>query len=214
MILRDQTPLTPRGLPFRRIIALGRDNGKGGSRTFRLVAHAAGRIHAGETPPPGHVNEAGVRSGRMAPEPHFLACDFLAADPQHRLAGSVSEAAPQSFHRAVTEESQSCRAEADLRRKDHQGAEVLVRGGSDDNRVPMKLTKRLPLCHDRPPDHGADTDIPTRRSLALHKIPLAPPPLPLIVRAPSFRLGPNRSRALAKASFTNSLLPITAPSVK
>jgi hypothetical protein len=37
---------------------------------------------------------------------------------------------------------------------------------------------------------------------------------PLSFLAPSLRFGPKRSRAPAKASFTNSLLPITAPSVK
>jgi hypothetical protein len=55
---------------------------------------------------------------------------------------------------------------------------------------------------------------PFRKSLKLHKIPLAAAPPPFSFRAPSFRFAPNRSRALANASFTNSLLPITAPSVK
>ena len=54
----------------------------------------------------------------------------------------------------------------------------------------------------------------TRRFRILHRWPFAPLPLPLIARAPFFRFGPNRSRAFANASFTNSLLPITAPSVK
>ena len=54
----------------------------------------------------------------------------------------------------------------------------------------------------------------TRKSLTLHSSPFAPLPLPRIARAPSLRLALNRSRARANASFTNSLLPITAPSVK
>ena len=56
--------------------------------------------------------------------------------------------------------------------------------------------------------------IPFRRSLKLHKAPFAAAPSPFIFLAPSLRFDPNRSRALAKASFTNSLLPITAPAVK
>ena len=56
--------------------------------------------------------------------------------------------------------------------------------------------------------------IPTRRSLTLHNTPFAAAPLPRIRRAPSFLLVENLSRAPANASFTNSLLPITAPSVK
>jgi hypothetical protein len=59
-----------------------------------------------------------------------------------------------------------------------------------------------------------DYQTPTRRSLALHSSPFAPLPLPLITRAPFLRLQLNRSRDRANASFTNSLLPITAPSVK
>jgi len=55
---------------------------------------------------------------------------------------------------------------------------------------------------------------PFRRSLRLHRVPLAAALPPLSFLAPSLRLGPKRSRALANASFTNSLLPITAPSVK
>ena len=56
--------------------------------------------------------------------------------------------------------------------------------------------------------------IPLRRSLKLHKAALAGFAAPFSLLAPSLRLGPNRLRALAKASFTKSLLPITAPSVK
>jgi hypothetical protein len=54
----------------------------------------------------------------------------------------------------------------------------------------------------------------TRKSLTLHSTPAADVPLPRIRRAPSFRFTEKRSRAAANASFTNSLLPITAPSVK
>lgn len=52
---------------------------------------------------------------------------------------------------------------------------------------------------------------PTRKSRSLQSTPFAPLPLPFIARAPSFLFAPNRSLALAKASFTTSLLPITAP---
>ena len=48
----------------------------------------------------------------------------------------------------------------------------------------------------------------------LHSVPAAGAPLPRIRRAPSFLLSVNLSLAAANASFTNSLLPITAPSVK
>ena len=48
----------------------------------------------------------------------------------------------------------------------------------------------------------------------LHSTPFAAAPLPRILRAPSLLLSENLSRAPANASFTNSLLPITAPSVK
>jgi len=44
--------------------------------------------------------------------------------------------------------------------------------------------------------------------------PFAAAPLPRIRRAPSFLLSENLSHAPSKASFTNALLPITAPSVK
>jgi hypothetical protein len=54
----------------------------------------------------------------------------------------------------------------------------------------------------------------TRRSLTLQSTPFAALPLPLIARAPSFRFGPNLPRACMNTSFTNSLLPITTPSVK
>jgi hypothetical protein len=54
----------------------------------------------------------------------------------------------------------------------------------------------------------------TRKSRRLHSIPAAGFASPRIFRAPSLRFGPKRSLALANASFTNSLLPITAPSVK
>ena len=56
--------------------------------------------------------------------------------------------------------------------------------------------------------------IPTRRSLKVHKIPLAAAAPPLSLLAPSLRFGPKRSGTLANAEFTNSLLPVTAPSVK
>ncbi len=56
--------------------------------------------------------------------------------------------------------------------------------------------------------------IPFRRSLKLHKARFAGVASPFNFLAPSLRFGPKRSLALAKASFTNSLLPITAPSVK
>lgn len=56
--------------------------------------------------------------------------------------------------------------------------------------------------------------IPTRKSLMLQSVPAADLPLPRIRRAPSFLLSVNLSRAPANASFTNALLPITAPSVK
>ena len=48
----------------------------------------------------------------------------------------------------------------------------------------------------------------------LHSVPAAGAPLPRIRRAPSFLLSVNLSRAPTNASFTNPLLPITAPSVK
>jgi len=51
------------------------------------------------------------------------------------------------------------------------------------------------------------------RSSRLHSTPTAGLPLPRICRAPSLRLGPNRSRAFVNAWFTDALLPITAPSV-
>ncbi len=44
--------------------------------------------------------------------------------------------------------------------------------------------------------------------------PAAALPLPFSRRAPSFLFSVNRSLASANASFTNALLPITAPSVK
>ena len=53
----------------------------------------------------------------------------------------------------------------------------------------------------------------TRRSRRLHNTPAASLPLPRIRLAPSWRFAPNRSRAFVNASFTNALLPITAPSV-
>jgi hypothetical protein len=53
-----------------------------------------------------------------------------------------------------------------------------------------------------------------RRSLKLRSNALAAAPLLRIFLASSLRFGPNRSRAPAKASFTNSLLPITAPAAK
>ena len=56
--------------------------------------------------------------------------------------------------------------------------------------------------------------IRTRKSLILQSSPAAGAPFPRIRRAPSFRFAVNRSRAPANASFTKSLLPITAPSVK
>ena len=52
-----------------------------------------------------------------------------------------------------------------------------------------------------------------RKALALHNTPPAGAASPFNVLAPSLRFGPKRSRAFANASFTNSLLPITAPSV-
>jgi hypothetical protein len=52
--------------------------------------------------------------------------------------------------------------------------------------------------------------LPTRRSLLL-STPLA---ADRILHAPSFLPSVNLYRAPAKASFTNALLPITAPSVK
>jgi hypothetical protein len=61
---------------------------------------------------------------------------------------------------------------------------------------------------------SANQAIPFRRSLKLHNESLAGAASPLILLAPSLRFGPKRYRALAKASFTNSLLPITAPAVK
>jgi hypothetical protein len=54
----------------------------------------------------------------------------------------------------------------------------------------------------------------TRKSRTLHSTPFAALPAPRIRRAPSLRFSVNRSRAAANASFTNALLPITAPSVK
>ncbi len=48
----------------------------------------------------------------------------------------------------------------------------------------------------------------------LHNIPAATLALPRNFRAPSLRLGPNRSRADSNAAFTKSREPITAPSVK
>ncbi len=70
--------------------------------------------------------------------------------------------------------------------------------------------------------HGAviDTNSPTSANhvATLRWRTLDRPPaadaLPFILLAPSFRFAPNRSRAFAKASLTNSSLPITAPSVK
>lgn len=56
--------------------------------------------------------------------------------------------------------------------------------------------------------------IPFLKSLTLHNAPAAPPAFPRILRAPLFRLAPNRSLAASKNPFTNSLLPTTAPSVK
>ena len=56
--------------------------------------------------------------------------------------------------------------------------------------------------------------MPFRRSLKLHSVPPEAAPSPFSFLAPSLRFGPKRSLALPKASFTNSLLPITAPSVK
>jgi hypothetical protein len=55
---------------------------------------------------------------------------------------------------------------------------------------------------------------PFCRSLKLHKTPAAAAPAPRIFRAPLLRFAPNRCRAPSNASFTNSRLPITAPSVK
>ena len=54
----------------------------------------------------------------------------------------------------------------------------------------------------------------SRRSLTLQSTPAAGAPFPRNFLAPSFRFSVNRSRAPANASFTNSLLPMTAPSVK
>jgi hypothetical protein len=56
--------------------------------------------------------------------------------------------------------------------------------------------------------------IPFLRSLRLHKAPFAGAASPFSRLAPSLRFEPNRSLALANASVTNSLLPITAPAVK
>jgi hypothetical protein len=56
--------------------------------------------------------------------------------------------------------------------------------------------------------------IPFRRSLKLHKALFAGAATSFSFLAPFLRFGPNRSRASAHASFTNFLLPITAPSVK
>ena len=53
-----------------------------------------------------------------------------------------------------------------------------------------------------------------RRSRALHRVSAAPAALPFMRRAPSLRRSLKRSRALAKASFTNALLPMIAPSLK
>ena len=60
--------------------------------------------------------------------------------------------------------------------------------------------------------HGAHP-IPCFKSRALHHRPAAGDPVPCGLRAPSWRRGPKRSRAVTKASFTNNRLPITAPSV-
>jgi hypothetical protein len=48
----------------------------------------------------------------------------------------------------------------------------------------------------------------------LQSAPAAGAPLPRSLRAPFLRFGGKRSLAAAKVSFTNVLLPITAPSVK
>ncbi|MGL5019936.1 MAG: hypothetical protein ACRDBP_17505, partial [Luteolibacter sp.] len=48
----------------------------------------------------------------------------------------------------------------------------------------------------------------------LHSTPAAALPLPRNLRAPSLRFAEKRSRAATNTSFTNALLPITAPSVK
>jgi len=53
-----------------------------------------------------------------------------------------------------------------------------------------------------------------RRSRILHNTPAAAFPLPRIRRAPSLLFSENLSRDPANTSFTNPLLPITAPSVK
>ncbi|TAG08118.1 MAG: hypothetical protein EAZ42_11755, partial [Verrucomicrobia bacterium] len=53
---------------------------------------------------------------------------------------------------------------------------------------------------------------PTRKSRMLHNTRAAALPHPRMRLAPSLRRAGNRSRALANASFTNTLLPITAPS--
>ncbi|MEI6178480.1 MAG: hypothetical protein WCS43_16435, partial [Verrucomicrobiota bacterium] len=56
--------------------------------------------------------------------------------------------------------------------------------------------------------------ISLRKSRTLHRTLAATEPLPRILRAPSLRFFPNRSRAAANASLTKLRLPITAPSVK
>lgn len=91
----------------------------------------------------------------------------------------------------------------------HLGAHALAFHGNGEFRG-----GRTAACN-----HGCGTSIallhsPTRRSRILHSIPFAGTPLPRIFRAPSFLLAVNLSRTRANASFTNSLLPITAPSVK
>jgi hypothetical protein len=53
-----------------------------------------------------------------------------------------------------------------------------------------------------------------RKSRMLHNCPFAAAAAPFIARAPSLRFAEKRSRAAVKASFTNALLPITAPAVK
>ena len=86
-------------------------------------------------------------------------------------------------------------------------------------KIPPLLRRSLPSrfkLSSTPKNAGSNPDCQTltRKSLALHSNPFTPLPLPRIARAPSLRLALNRSRARANASFTNSLLPITAPSVK
>ena len=72
----------------------------------------------------------------------------------------------------------------------------------------------LPRASGDTRDHRLLSPIPTLRSLTVQSTPAAAFPLPRIRRAPSVLFSENLSRAPSNASFTNPLLPLTAPSVK